>query len=58
MKILGTMNGWKGAPHLWWRYLLLPLSWQVMPACWTSISLFGFVVFIETESQRKANERA
>ena len=52
MKILGTMNGWKAAPHCWWRYLITPIDWQVTPA-WTSISLFGFVVFIGGQSNER-----
>lgn len=44
MKILGTMNGWKLAPHCWWRYLILPFRYERTPQ-WTSVGLFGFVVF-------------
>lgn len=46
MRILGTMNGWKDAPHCWKRFLLLPINWDVTPA-YTSISIFGFVIFID-----------
>lgn len=38
------MNGWKEAPHCWWRYLVTPFGWDFNPA-WKSISLFGFVFF-------------
>lgn len=40
------MNGWRDAPHHWWRYLLTPFSWEETPA-WYSLSLFGFVFFFE-----------
>jgi hypothetical protein len=46
-----VMNGWRDAPHCWWRFLLLPFRWEVVKAPpgraggWISVSFFGFVVF-------------
>lgn len=40
-----VMNGWKDAPHQWWRFLLLPFRWEKTPA-WYSMSICGFVFFI------------
>ena len=49
MKLIGVMNGWRDAPHHWWRYLLLPLGRvDHVPGSWWSISLFGLVLFFET----------
>lgn len=45
MKILGTMNGWRLAPHCWRYFLTHPLRVERTPA-WVSIGLFGFVVFL------------
>lgn len=40
------MNGWHDAPHFWWRYLLLPFSWETCRALgWVNFSAFGFVFF-------------
>jgi hypothetical protein len=39
------MNGWKEAPHMWKYHLFLnAFNWERNPA-WTSISIFGFVIF-------------
>lgn len=46
MKYLGYMNGWKTAPHCWWRFLLLPLSFESNEV-FKSLGLFGFVIFWE-----------
>ena len=53
MQYLGHMNGWKQSPQHWWRYLLLPIGWEVIPACWTRINIFGFAVIVETDKQRR-----
>ena len=47
MKLIGVMNGWRDAPHLWWRFILLPLGRVNKPPGWLVISLFGFVFFFE-----------
>ena len=47
MKLIGVMNGWRDAPHHWWRYLLLPLQMNSTPQ-WRCVSLFGFAFFFET----------
>lgn len=52
MKIIGTMNGWKEAPHCWKTHLTRPLVIDRTPA-WVSVSVFGFVVFFETEGGAK-----
>lgn len=48
MRLLHVMNGWREAPHHWWRYLLLPLRYERTPA-WVSLGLFGFTFFVEVE---------
>ena len=45
MKLIAVMNGWRDAPHQWWRYIVLPFGWDSTPQ-WRSFSLFGFVFFI------------
>jgi hypothetical protein len=48
MKLIAVMNGWKDAPHHWWRYLLLPYHFgSAKPAGWFVVSLFGFAFFFE-----------
>ena len=47
---LVVMNGWRDAPHCWWRYLLMPFGWdRAKPpgrkTQWVSLSLFGFAFF-------------
>ena len=45
MRKLRMMNGWREAPHLWWRYLLLPFRFEWAPwGC--TVGLFGFVFFV------------
>jgi hypothetical protein len=39
------MNGWVEAPHCWKYHLFLkPFRFETNPA-WSSVSIFGFVVF-------------
>jgi hypothetical protein len=43
------INGWKEAPHQWWRYLLLPFGWDrfvYQDHGQVTISLFGFAFVI------------
>lgn len=43
-----AMNGWKNAPHHWWRYIVLPFSWERFDLGARGhfrISLFGFALF-------------
>lgn len=54
-----VMNGWRDAPHCWWRYLLLPFSWKnCRPLGWFMFSAFGFSFFLmyrlSDEEHRKA----
>ena len=41
-------NGWKLAPHQWWRFLLMPFGWQRVSTYgggYFSLSVFGFAIF-------------
>lgn len=52
MKIIAVMNGWRDAPHCWRQFLFHPVRVQRVPARWTSVSLFGFVVFFGERRDR------
>lgn len=51
MKLIGVMNGWRDAPHLWWRFILLPLGMDNIPGHWRSVSLFGFTFFFDAKEK-------
>ena len=50
MKVIGTMNGWKDAPHCWRHFLLTPF-WvseyvRVGRERVVQVDVLGFVIFL------------
>lgn len=48
MKV-AVINGWREAPHQWWRYLILPFGWDGVThngMGWVCLSAFGFAIFV------------
>lgn len=46
MRLIGFMNGWRLAPHCWWRFIVSPIGWDITLGWW-SVSIVGFVFFFE-----------
>lgn len=46
MRLLCVMNGWKSAPHYWWRYMLIPIWIKKYHNGVFELSMIGFVFFV------------
>lgn len=47
MRLIAVQNGWRLAPHQWWRFILTPVNWDRTPPTWWCLSVFGFVFFFD-----------
>lgn len=45
MKLIGTMNGWKDAPHCWRKFLFKPFMFRRYHLNVFQFGIFGFVLF-------------